>query len=269
MTETVYCRAMINHAATEAAIALEVDIYDARCSERSFAWSENGFELQVLPSSVVDWSNLAAIEVTHYDEVTAWARATTGCDAVVFFPVLLRNPDTAAASSDYAPIQLAHSDYTEAYEAMIKDPTHPYHRVLVPSMRRAGISAEAVASCRRILTLQLWRNVGESLIDYPLCFCDCNSVPRDQLAAVRVAEYGGVETQFDAFGLLEPSQDVANRWYTFPQMQHEEVVVFRAFDSDCVADGNPFWTPHCAFRDPHAGNTPRHSVEMRAICLFW
>jgi len=52
-------------------------------------------------------------------------------------------------------------------------------------------------------------------------------------------------------------------------MQHDKVVVFRAFHSECVARRLPFWTPHCAFQDPHSNSSPRHRVEMRAICLFW
>ena len=54
-------------------------------------------------------------------------------------------------------------------------------------------------------------------------------------------------------------------------MTSQEVVIFRAYDSDRVAAGGPFWTPHTAFLDPTVGPDapPRISVEMRAICLFF
>ena len=47
-------------------------------------------------------------------------------------------------------------------------------------------------------------------------------------------------------------------------------VAFRAYDSDRVAKGEPFWTPHSAFVDPTvpADAPARESLEMRAICLF-
>jgi len=250
-------------------VPIEVDVFDARRSERMFSWQDNGFELQTLPSMVADWSDSDLIEAIHQEEITTWAKQTTGCDAVLFFPAVLRNPQAEVESDDYAPIQLAHSDYTEDYDGMVKDSAHPYHRVLSPSMQRAGISSDRLAQCARVLTLQLWRNTGEQLIDYPIAFCDSGSVPREQLVAVRVEQYGGVETQFDAFGLLPPAPEVNNRWYTFPDLVTDEVVVFRAFDSDRVAPKLPFWTPHTAFRDEKEGASPRHSVEMRAICLFW
>ena len=194
---------------------------------------------------------------------------TTGCNGVLFFPALLRNPQAQSQSEDFAPIQIAHSDYTEDYDAMIKDRSHPYHQVISPSMQRAGISEEQLVQCRRVLTLQLWRSTGERLVDYPIALCDSESVTREQLVPLRVEQYGGVETQFDAFGLLPPPAERENLWYTFPEMTNDEVLVFRAYDSDRVAHKLPFWTPHCAFHDQREGASPRHSVEMRAICLFW
>ena len=152
---------------------------------------------------------------------------------------------------------------------MIRDRDHPYHQVLAPSMRRAGVTDDDVARCHRVLTLQLWRNIGPELMDHPLAVCDGRTVPRSQLAPVRIETYGGLETNFDAFVVLPPNAEAENRWYTFPEMNLDEVLVFRAFDSELASAEQPFWTPHTAFRDPHSIGSARHSVEMRAICLFW
>ena len=53
-------------------------------------------------------------------------------------------------------------------------------------------------------------------------------------------------------------------------MTVDEVVLFRAYDSDRAQQGLPFWTPHTAFADPTAGDDApaRQSVELRAICMF-
>ena len=91
-------------------------------------------------------------------------------------------------------------------------------------------------------------------------------MPRSQLAPVRVAEYGGVETEFDAFALLAPSAKVYNRWYTFPAMQNDEVAVFLAFDSERVTKGLPFWTPHCAFDDTQREGSPLNATEYGPSC---
>ena len=80
------------------------------------------------------------------------------------------------------------------------------------------------------------------------------------------ADYAAWQAAYDQL----PAEPTERRWYTFPSMTRDEVVMFRAFDSDLVDRGEPFWTPHSAFRDPTAGDDapPRASIEMRAICLF-
>ena len=45
----------------------------------------------------------------------------------------------------------------------------------------------------------------------------------------------------------------------------------RAYDSDRAGTGEPFWTMHTAFRDPHVADLAanrRESVEMRALCIW-
>lgn len=81
--------------------------------------------------------------------------------------------------------------------------------------------------------------------------------------------YGGVNTEFDAFALLATDKAQDNRWYTYPSMTQDEVLVFRAYDSQMAAREEHFWTPHCAFTNPIVEGVARCSVEMRAICLFW
>ena len=89
------------------------------------------------------------------------------------------------------------------------------------------------------------------------------------MVAVPVEEYGGARTEFESLVLLAGNTDL-HQWFTFPSMGRDEVLLFRAFDSERIAQHKPFWTPHCAFADPNAGADapPRQSVEMRAICIF-
>jgi hypothetical protein len=53
-------------------------------------------------------------------------------------------------------------------------------------------------------------------------------------------------------------------------MQIDEVVAFRTYDSEMVASGTAYWTPHGAVRDPEVelGQPARSSVELRATCVF-
>ena len=63
----------------------------------------------------------------------------------------------------------------------------------------------------------------------------------------------------------------AHQWYTYPNMNRSEVLVFRTFDSRLAASSDASWTPHSAFIDNSFGaNAPaRESAEMRALSLFY
>jgi len=189
---------------------------------------------------------------------------------VLFYPPVLRNPQSVAESVDFHPIEAAHSDYTESYGDMIRDAAHPYRSVIRPSQIRAGLSDNDIARCRRILTLQFWRNTGPQRPDLPLAFCDSRSVAREHMVPIMVTEYGGLRTEFESLLLVAGEHTQTHQWFTFPALNADEMVMFRAYDSDLAAAEKPFWTPHCAFADTAAGADapPRESVEMRAICLF-
>jgi hypothetical protein len=53
-------------------------------------------------------------------------------------------------------------------------------------------------------------------------------------------------------------------------MGPDDVVAFRTYDTDLVANGETYFTPHSAFRDPDValGEPARSSIELRATCLF-
>ncbi len=250
-------------------VEVPTTIYDGRTAT-DLRWDVNGFELRTHPSAVTNWQDVAALQGIHMDEIETVAREVSGCDAVLFYPPVLRNPQAMAASEDFHPIEAAHSDYTEAYADMIRNSAHPYREVLRASQTRAGLSDAEIEQCQRVLTLQFWRNTGPVHPDYPLTFCDCRTVKREHMAPILVAEYGGLRTEFESLVLLAGEHTQGHRWFTFPNLTADEVVMFRAYDSALATAAKPFWTPHCAFADVTAGAhpPPRESVEMRAICLF-
>ncbi|MEM7092795.1 MAG: CmcJ/NvfI family oxidoreductase [Actinomycetota bacterium] len=264
---TVYCETTINYVGPEGIAAVGTAILDGRAVATS--WQTEGFELRMLPTAVADWRNGGHVAHVHEPELAELARVETGCDEVVFYPAIVRDPEAAAADGDLGPIEVAHSDYTERYRAMLGAEGHPYLDILAPSMRRAGVTVADLAAARRIVTLQVWRNIGPRSPDRPLAFCDATTIGRGELVPHVVERYAGVPTDFESF-LLMPPTDARRRWFSFPAMTADEVVLFRAYDSDAVDAGRPFWTPHCAFVDTVVGGDApaRASVEMRAICVF-
>ncbi|MGZ8485050.1 MAG: CmcJ/NvfI family oxidoreductase, partial [Candidatus Binatia bacterium] len=59
-----------------------------------------------------------------------------------------------------------------------------------------------------------------------------------------------------------------HRWFYFPNMQTNEAIVFKCYDS--MKDGRARWSAHAAFDDPISpGNAPaRESIEMRTLAFF-
>ncbi len=270
MNTSVYCRATLNYAGSVDYEPTEVDLLNGRQHLDELEFDRTGFTLLQSESAVSDWRDIAEIERVHVPEAEALARSFTGCDHAVVYPPLVRSPATAKNLSDYAPIESVHSDYTEDYRRMVTNPGHTYRGFLAPLLEKNGLTYDDVRAASRLMVIQFWRNIGDPSPDRPLALCDASTVPREQMIAIKVPEYGGERLDFEAFAVRTPEDPSSHRWYTFPQLQLNETLAFRTYDSLAEDEGRAFYTPHTAFVDPKAGNSAakRESVEMRALCLF-
>ena len=264
-----YCTTTLNYAKGEIDIqAMNVDIANGRGVDE-LTWEDNGFQLYTHRSSVQDWADEAEIQHKYYAEMESFAKELTGCDCALIGGHILRNPESAAQHIDYAPIQYVHSDFTESYGELIRDRYERSEPAAAEALSRATISAEQVKNASRLLVLQFWRNVGPPVMDLPIAFCDAQSVPKDDVFAIHVPNYADGGEPFDAFG-VSPEGSSLHRWFTFPELEQDEVVAFRTFDSGCIEYDQPFWTPHSAFLDPnHKGAPARYSIEVRANCVYF
>ncbi|MEE9254418.1 MAG: CmcJ/NvfI family oxidoreductase [Pseudomonadales bacterium] len=265
-----YCQATLNYSNESGNQPVSVNIGDGRAALDELDYESCGFTLLEHRSAVTDWGDESQLRDVHIPEIESLARAFTGCDRAAAYPALVRSPLTALESTDYAPIQFVHSDYSDDYRRMIEDPDRPYHAFLAPTLERAGLSQQDIANADRVLMLQFWRNIGAERPDYPFALCDAATVPRSQLYAFTVDEYAGTRLEFEVLCVTPPADPDDHHWYTFPGLQDSEVIAFRTYDSRCADENEPFWTPHSAFRDSVAGpDAPqRESLEMRVLCLF-
>ena len=233
-------------------------------------WEECGFERLDHRASVEDWADDHAIETVHYPEMEELASKLTGCDVALVSGHIKRNVDEAAKHGDLAPITFVHSDFADSYGPQIKNRYRDEEPGFRESLVRAGVGPEVVADARRIVILQFWRNVGPAKMDLPLAFCDCRTVGRDQVQAIQVTNYAGAGFDFEALGVLKPADPADHAWYAFDELQADEVIAFRTYDSDRVGTERPYWTPHSAFRDPEVdlGRPSRSSIELRATCVY-
>lgn len=267
--QRTYCRTTLNYESGDHPLPVETDILNGRITSK-LTWEECGFELLQHSSGVGNWWNDDEVDRIYYDEIETLARKLTSCDHVLFYPAIFRSEAMAKKHPDFAPIQHVHSDFTETYGEMIKNPDHPYREIFEPFMAGAGISSENIRNASRIIALQFWRNIGPALPDFPIGFCDCRTVAREALTPVLVREYGGVRNDVEVFVASQPNFEGQHHWYTFPCLSADEVVVFRTYDSARVECGKAFWTLHSAFRDTSlsADAPARQSLELRAICLY-
>jgi hypothetical protein len=257
-TTTEFCRAALAYIPQDDGSPIpEVPILDGRSADLP-GWQQCGFELMKHASAVTDWNDDDEIARVHYAEMAQIAREQTGCDTAFITSHIKRSPDAAKKHSDYSPIRFVHSDFADSYGDLLR------------KLHANGEHADEVASARRLMVFQFWRNIGPAKMDLPLAFCDARTVPRDQIREIPVKNYANSGFDFEALAIVAPASPDDHRWYVFPEMQTDEVVALRTYDSDMVASGEHYWTPHGAVRDPEVelGKPARSSIEVRATCLF-
>ena len=129
----------------------------------------------------------------------------------------------------------------------------------------------------RFAIVNVWRSINGTVWKSPLACCDATSLaPDDLVSSERRAQ--------DRIGELElVSWNPAHRWYYYPQMTNDEVLLIKQWDSasplarsnGVAADGTDTAAPctfsfHSAFEDlatpPDAPD--RWSIEVRCIALY-
>ena len=82
-----------------------------------------------------------------------------------------------------------------------------------------------------------------------------------------IHNYGGTEYVSISY-YLDYKRAECHKWYYFPKMKKDEILLFKQFDSDPEVQGR--FGFHTAIHDPNADkNTPkRESIEVRLIAFF-
>lgn len=231
----------------------EVEIKDARTDLPAADLDREGFTLLRHESAVNDFYDDAELREIYHAELAALLKETTGAHRVEVFDDTRRSASTAQQRErgTREPANIVHNDYTAASG----------------SRRLADFFADAPAEARelqqrRFAIINAWRPIGGPVIDQPLVLCDAQSVGENGLVAMeRRAEERTGELQA---ALYAPGQ----RWYYYPCMTRDEVLLFKTFDS--ALDGRTRFTLHSSVRDPRAaeGVPPRESLESRCLVFF-
>jgi hypothetical protein len=267
---TTFCRSTLNYVSDGGPAPRDVEIRDGRTAELP-GWDECGFELVQHPSAVTDWFDSEEVAAVHHAEAEALAKQMTGADVALVSSHIKRNPDETRRHEQLSPITFVHSDFAAGHDSIIRRTYTAENPGAMAALARHGVSAADVEGAARIVILQFWRNIGPPKMDFPLAFCDARTVSVDETIAIHVENYAGTGATFDALAVRAPADPDAHAWYAFPELERHEAVAFRTYDSDRVAAGDVWFTPHSAFRDPEVGpgRPARSSIELRATCAYF
>jgi hypothetical protein len=236
-------------------------IHDGRPIADQFTMDRNGFALIDHSSAVTDFTDREEVERVYVPEVAEFVRTYTGATRVATLSWLLRR--SAAPSENASQPQAAnvHSDFSVVGARERAAAAYNSHFPGGPGFRRALITS-------------LWRVFSPPPQDWPLAICDYRSVGQDEGLDNRmylVDEipddlYAEMPATTPGAGGSEFLHHPGHRWWYFPDMTRDEIVLLKLNDSDhSVA-----WrVPHSAFQDKTAKATvPRHSIEFRTIAFF-
>jgi hypothetical protein len=234
-----------------------VRIANARAARRAPRLVEEGFECVRQPSQVKRFDDAQCVEREYYAECRALVQQLLGASEVIVFDHLVRKRDPAAtelsalgrgqASAYAGPAGRVHVDYTVASGEK--------------RLRLVLGLAEDAPYRGRFAIANIWRSARGPILDSPLALCDVRSVHANDLVATEL-RYPSRTGQ-----IYQLAYNPAQRWSYFHELQADEALVFKQYDSD---PARPRLTPHGAFRHPHTPATApaRESIEVRCLALF-
>jgi hypothetical protein len=231
----------------------EVSIHDGRRELPSSSLDVEGFRLVSQESAVSDFYDDEQINTTYHAEVKSLLTDVLGAARIEIFDDTRRS--TSLERQKELKIReaadIVHNDYT-ARSGIKRLRDH-----FSPDPDTAGKLLEG-----RFAIVNVWRSIAGPILNHHLTLCDASSVDAGDLVSVeRRADERIGEIQV---ALYSDEQ----RWYYFPDMQMDEALLFKTFDSE--SDGRTRFTIHTSFEDPSApaDAPPRESIETRCLVFF-
>jgi hypothetical protein len=225
-------------------------VHNGRPLVGQLALEREGFILVNHETRMKNFYDEDEVRSVYYKETEELVKQTSGANRVLVFDHTLRSADMATREVKQisAPVRHAHNDYTEwSGPQRVRD--------LLPQ------EAEELIK-KRFAVVQVWRPINKPVQREPLAIADARSIGTKELV-------GSSRVYPDRVGeVYHITYNPEHRWYYFPNMERNEAMVFKCYDS--MKDGRARWTAHCAFDDPRSSPDapPRESIEMRTLAFF-
>ncbi|MDB6105120.1 MAG: hypothetical protein JWO52_5119 [Gammaproteobacteria bacterium] len=238
-----------------------IRVDNARLWVRPPSLAREGFALISNRSAVSDFRNPEEIARIHQPETERLLLELTNADKVVIFGPAVRR----SAHRSSGPVRLTSSG------PLCETRSVCFVHIDVSDSTAALFSQRCLPKghsgpVRRFAHYNIWRALSPPPQDFPLALCDSRSVSASDLveADAMMDIPGKPESSYVGLVVRYNSR---HRWSHFPDMNRDEVIVFKTHDSD---PAHPSHVPHTAFNDPTcpSGVAPRSSIETRAIA-YW
>ena len=186
----------------------------------------------------------------YYDEMSTYVKEKVEADTVHIISHISRNEAQADSGERKGGHRLVHNDFTTNFGS-----------TLDPFLKETGLKP------KRVIVYNLWRRFDKDGVDTPFAVCDKRTVSEKELIPTDLFNYLPGQEQALTVEICQSSHNDSHKWYFYPEMNKDEVLMFKTYDSD----EQPFIpTLHSAFDYPETpeGASPRKSIEVRAVCFF-
>jgi hypothetical protein len=244
----------------------EVTIHDVRPHLASLSLDETGFAFVKHRSQVAENPALfegslktrdldtAGLEADYADELCVLIRDMTGAREVFprFGGLVMRTSMRAETKGWAPPAEFAHLDFAASSMQGWLD-------------RTLAAKPRDLKPYSRMQLFQAWRCISPGPQDSTLAICDGRTVPLEDCVYVdsRVGPAGVAGTSWES---RKAHYRDTHRWYYMPDMEPDDLVLFKGYDSDMPDAMNAM---HSAFSNPLGQNgVPRRSIEARIIAIY-
>lgn len=236
------------------------DVRIANARPKNALLCKNGFQLvdQVTSLSTSEFfEDDAKVKAVYYREIAELVKKHTHAKLVIPFHHQLRSasvpsiPRVSQLGKIRSPAGAAHVDYTAKYAVEL-------FNTICPEEYSRG----------RFCIVNAWRNISDVNVvsNDHLAVLDPHTIvaPDDFVPHTMANDDGTVSNTYR----LEPVGHKRHRWYYYPNMSKNEVLLFTQYDSD--VNSKLRFTFHSAVKDPRAPeNGPlRESIEMRLLVCY-
>ncbi|MGB0571696.1 MAG: CmcJ/NvfI family oxidoreductase [Alphaproteobacteria bacterium] len=236
-----------------------VTVQNARPMAEGLSLDVEGFAFAEQVSRVADFNDDSQLASVYTPEIERLVTTVAGArEAVVFDHT--RRSTRASHREKYGsrdPVPAPHSDYDD-----------------VSARQRMHDKFGDGANERlrgRFAIVNVWRSMSGTIEQWPLTVCDSRTIDEEFLISTRREAPIHPEPSFEyarPSATRHAAYDANHRWYYFPLMAQNEVLLFKNYDT--LTDGTARYSLHSAFEDPDtpANPAPRETIETRAFVFY-